>query len=114
ETAAEGDSAVNPHHGAVYEIGGPEVLTLAAVAEIAHAADGKPVDVISVPMGLTKIGLSALDFVPGAPMGSDQYRSLRFDNTTDDNDIDAFGYAEADLTTLAEYLGVDPAELEEA
>jgi len=97
----------DPHVGQIYEIGGPEVLTLAAVAELAHAADGKPVDVVSVPMAMTKVGLRLADFVPGAPMGSDQYRSLQFDNTTDDSDIEAFGATEAELTTLAAYLDVE-------
>ncbi|WP_178918161.1 complex I NDUFA9 subunit family protein [Natronomonas gomsonensis] len=103
----------DPHVGETYDIGGPEVLTLAEVAKLAHAADDKPIDVVPVPMALTKIGLRLADFVPGAPMGSDQYRSLQFDNTTDDNDIDAFGLTPADLTTLADYLGVDPETLDD-
>ena len=102
-----------PHVGETYDIGGPEVLTLAEVAKLAHAADDKPIDVVPVPMALTKIGLRLADFVPGAPMGSDQYRSLQFDNTTDDNDIDAFGLTTEDLTTLADYLGVDPETLDD-
>ena len=115
------DRDENPHVGQVYEIGGPAVLTLAEVAELAHAADNKPVDVVSIPMPLAKIGLSSLDYVPpglldslpGVPrMGSDQYRSLQFDNTTDDNDVDVFGVEESDLTTLPEYLGVDADEAE--
>ena len=109
---ADPASGEDPHAGRIYEIGGPEVLTLAEVARLAHAADGKPVDVVPVPMVLAKIGLSLADYVPGMPMGSDQYRSLQFDNTTTDNDVDAFGVAEADLRTLADYLGVDPASLE--
>jgi len=63
-------------------------------------------------MPLAGVGLTLLDNVPGVPLGVDQYRSLKFVNTTDDNDIGAFGYEEADLTTLAEYLGVDPAVVE--
>ncbi len=107
----------NPHAGATYEVGGPEVLTLAEVARLAHGADGKPVDVVSVPMPLAKIGLSSLDAVPvgvldalpGVPrMGSDQYRSLQLDNTTDDNDVDVFGVEPAELRAVADYLDVDP------
>ena len=113
ETDDEPDEMDDPHIGRAYEIGGPEVLTLADVATLAHAADNKPVDIVPVPMALAKIGLSMLDFIPGAPMGSDQYRSLQFDNTTSHNDIDAFGVDEADLTTLASYLGVDPDLLDE-
>jgi NADH dehydrogenase len=37
-------------------------------------------------------------------MGADQYRSLKFDNVTDDNDIGAFGYSTGELTTLKAYL----------
>jgi NADH dehydrogenase len=93
------------HVGEVYEVGGPETLTLAEVARLAHGADGRPVNVLPVPMALAKVGLSVLDAIPGAPMGNDQYRSLRFDNTTEGNDVDAFGRSESDLRTLADYLG---------
>ena len=104
---AEADR-VDPHVGATYEIGGPEVLTLAEVARLAHAADNKPISVVDIPMGLAGIGLKALGALPGAPMGADQYRSLKFDNTTGDNDIGTFEYDESKLLTLAEYLDVDP------
>ncbi|MFT4933221.1 MAG: hypothetical protein ACI91T_003126, partial [Natronomonas sp.] len=32
------------------------------------------------------------------------YRSLKFDNTTTDNDVGAFGVDPSDLRTLATYL----------
>jgi len=98
----------DPHVGQVYEIGGPDVWTLAEVARLAHAADGKPVNVYSVPMSLAGVGLKLLGNVPGAPMGGDQYRSLQFDNVADDNAVDVFGFEESDLTSLPEYLRVDP------
>jgi uncharacterized protein YbjT (DUF2867 family) len=109
----DGSASDDPHAGRTYEIGGPEVLTLAEVAELAWAAKRKPVSVLPVPMPLAGIGLSLLDAVPGAPMGSDQYRSLKFDNTTANNAIDAFGWTESDLTTLQSYLGVTDAQLAE-
>jgi NADH dehydrogenase len=123
ETGDEGDESergaetgdeesANPHVGEVYEIGGPQVLTLAEVARLAHAADGKPVNVYSVPMPLAGVGLKLLDNVPGAPMGGDQYRSLKIDNVTSDDAVGVFGFEEEDLRTLAEYLGVDPAAAE--
>lgn len=90
-----------------YELGGPEKLTLAEVAKQAHQADGRSVNVVPIPMGIAKVGLSVLGAVPNAPMGADQYRSLRFDNTTDENGIGAFGVSESELTTLASYLGLD-------
>jgi NADH dehydrogenase len=93
------------HVGQVYEVGGPEKLTLAEVAKRAHGAEGRSVNVFSVPMGLTKVGLGVGGRIPGFPLGSDQYRSLQFDNVTDDNDVSAFGREETDLTTLSAYLG---------
>ncbi len=93
------------HVGETYEIGGPEVLSLAAVAELAHAADGRPVTVLPVPMALSKLGLAAADRIPLLPFGLDQARSLEFDNTVADNDVTAFGRNEADLRTLESYLG---------
>ncbi|MFB6192306.1 MAG: complex I NDUFA9 subunit family protein [Haloarculaceae archaeon] len=107
------DEDTDPHAGRTYELGGPEKLTLAEVARLAHAADNKPVHVVPVPMPLAGVGLSLLDAVPGAPMGKDQYRSLQFDNTVQDNDLDAFGVRPEDLTTLQEYLGVTDDRLRE-
>jgi NADH dehydrogenase len=89
-----------------YEIGGPDVLTLADVAKLAYRARGKSLTVLPVPMVLAGLGLSAAGAIPGFPMGPDQYRSLKFDNTVPNNDVDAFGVDVADLTTLPEYLGL--------
>ncbi|MFB6163831.1 MAG: SDR family oxidoreductase [Haloarculaceae archaeon] len=88
------------HAGETYEIGGPEVLTLKQIATLVRPG----VRVVPVPMGLAGLGLKALGEVPGAPMGADQYRSLRFDNTTSENDVTVFGVDPADLTTLGESL----------
>lgn len=95
------------HVGETYEIGGPEQLTLADVAQLVREAQGGSVHVVSVPMSLAGIGMTVGGLIPGVPFGPDQYRSLQFDNTTDDNDIDAFGIAPAEMTTLADYLGID-------
>lgn len=100
--AVEDDS----HVGETYEIGGPAALMLADVAKLAYRAEGKPVSVVPVPMGLTKVGMAAIGPVPFVPFGPDQARSLEMDNVVTHNDIDAFGRSESDLTTLASYLGV--------
>ncbi|GAB6880201.1 complex I NDUFA9 subunit family protein [Halorubrum gandharaense] len=101
--ALEGDE----HAGETYEVGGPEVLTLREVTNLVYEAEDSDVKIVGLPMPLAKIGLTVLGVVPGFPMGPDQYRSLKFDNTTADNDVSAFGVDEADLMTLAEYLGLE-------
>lgn len=95
--AAEDDS----HTGEVYEIGGPEVLTLAEVAKLSR---GGGVTIVPVPMALAKVGMTAVGPVPFIPFGPDQARSLEFDNTTRDNDVGTFGVSETDLLTLSAYL----------
>lgn len=93
------------HVGETYEIAGPERLSLANVTRLIYRSKGKPVTIVSVPMGLAGFGLKAADPVSAIPFGEDQYRSLKLSLTTEDNDIDAFGVDERELTTLAEYLG---------
>jgi NADH dehydrogenase len=92
------------HRGETYEIGGPAVLTLSDVARLVRPSLAV---VLPVPMVLAKVGLSVAGAIPGAPMGADQYRSLRMDNTTATNDVTAFGVDPAQLRTLAEYLEAD-------
>ena len=92
------------HTGEIYEIGGPEPLTLAEVARKIHAAAGRPTRVIPVPMPLARVGLTVAGAVPGFPMGADQYRSLKFDSVPAHNDVDAFGVSESVLKTLDDYL----------
>ncbi|WP_430506550.1 complex I NDUFA9 subunit family protein [Haloparvum sp. PAK95] len=95
------------HVEETYELGGPEQLTLREVTNLVYEGEGKNVKIVSLPMTMAKIGLTTLSVVPGFPMGPDQFRSLKFDNTTDDNDVDAFGVEESELTALGEYLGVE-------
>ena len=93
--------------GEAYEIGGPEELTLAAVTRKVYRAAGQSVRILPIPMVLARIGLTIGGFVPGFPMGADQYRSLRFDNTVSENRIDEFPSVQADLRTLDAYLTAD-------
>jgi NADH dehydrogenase len=95
------------HTGETYEVGGPAVLTLREITEMVYESEGESVRIVGLPMGLAGVGLKTLGALPGFPMGGDQYRSLQFDNTTDDNDVDAFGRSPAALTTLGAYLGLE-------
>ena len=94
------------YDGEAYEIGGPEVLTLADVARMVQRAKGKSVSIVPVPMSLAETGMSIADPIPMVPFGSDQARSLQMDNTVSENDVDAFDVEESELKTLGEYLDV--------
>ena len=99
--AVEDDERV----GETYEVGGPDVLTLREITNLVYESEGRSVSVVPLPMGMAKVGLSVLGGL-GFPMGRDQYRSLQFDNVTDDNAVDAFGVEESELTTFRSYLGL--------
>jgi uncharacterized protein YbjT (DUF2867 family) len=95
------------HWDETYELGGPEVLSLADVTKLAYRAEGKSVTILPIPMPLAGLGLRLADPLPFVPFGSDQYRSLKLDNTVDDNDVGAFGRAASELRTLTDYLGLE-------
>ncbi|MFC7074644.1 complex I NDUFA9 subunit family protein [Halovenus rubra] len=94
------------HSGETYDFGGPEVLTLAEVAKLVRKARGQSVTIVPVPMSVAGVGMTLAGAIPGFPMGRDQYQSLQFDNTTEQNDIDAFGFSSGDLRTVSEYVGL--------
>lgn len=88
------------HRGHTYEIGGPEVLTLAEIVTLIR----DDVRVVSVQVWLAAIVAVVADELPGIPIGRDQYRVLQLDNTTSENDVRAFGRRPDDLRTLDDYL----------
>lgn len=92
------------HRGQAYDIGGPEKLSLADVARLIYESEGKSLSVLSVPMSLAGIGMKVADPLSAIPFGTDQYRSLQFENTTAENDVSAFGVSTGDMLTLAEYV----------
>ncbi|WP_435347694.1 complex I NDUFA9 subunit family protein [Haloarchaeobius sp. HRN-SO-5] len=97
------------HVGQTYELGGPEVLTLADVTRLAYAAEGKSITILPIPLPIANLGLALAGPLPFVPFGPDQGRSLELDHTVSHNDVEAFGVDPSDLTTLASYLGVERA-----
>lgn len=92
------------HRGATYELGGPDVLTLASVTEAIHRAEGLGTTVLPLPMPLATLGAATVDPVSRVPFGTDQTGALRVDTITDDNCIDAFGVDRVDMLRLSTYL----------
>ncbi len=93
--------------GGVYEVGGPEELTLATVTRLVYRARGSKTRILPIPTPLAKLGLRVLDPLPFFPLGADQATSMDVDLVVDHNDIDAFDIEPASMTTYAEYLGLE-------
>jgi NADH dehydrogenase len=95
------DCVTDPAHaGRTYRLGGPEVLTLAAVIE---RVCGDPV-VVPLPDTLAAALFALADPVPFVPFDLDQYRVFALDNTVAENDAVAFGVDPASLRTVRQYL----------
>ncbi|MBS0193663.1 MAG: complex I NDUFA9 subunit family protein [Proteobacteria bacterium] len=62
-----------------YELYGPDVLTLAQVVRLTARAQGRHRLVLPLPDALGRMQAFAMDFVPGKPFSSDNYRSLLID-----------------------------------
>ena len=100
--AVEGEEYV----GGIYEVGGPDRLTIARIADLIHRSEGRSTAVIPIPMPLAGLGMTLGGMLPGFPFGADQYRSLQMDLVVSENDTDDFGIEESHLRSLADYLGV--------
>jgi uncharacterized protein YbjT (DUF2867 family) len=91
--------------GTIYELGGPEVLTMREIMEIILAVTGRRRMLVSLPFGLAKFKAMFLQFAPGAlKLTPDQVKLLRTDNVVSDA-------AKASGLTL-EGLGITPDSLE--
>jgi NADH dehydrogenase len=66
--------------GAIYELGGPEILTLKALMEYVLATVERKRLLVPLPFGLAKLQAGVLQFLPKPPLTPDQVEMLRSDN----------------------------------
>jgi NADH dehydrogenase len=90
--------------GAVYELGGPEILTMREIMEYVLATIGRKRVLLSLPFALAKLQAQILQFLPKPPLTPDQVELLRNDNVVSEG-------AEKDGRTL-KGLGITPATIE--
>lgn len=101
------EALAHEHTGRVYEIGGPETLTLAEIVRTVRGVDGHTPVIVPVPMAVAGFGLTLAELLPGLPLGRDQYRALQLDATATDADVRTLGLAPGELTTVVTYLRGD-------
>jgi NADH dehydrogenase len=71
--------------GSIYELGGPEVLTMREIIEIILATIERQRMLVPVPFGIAKLQALALQFAPGPlKLTPDQVALLRIDNVVSD------------------------------
>lgn len=97
-------SILNPlaHRGQTYELGGPEVMTMAEVNRYIAGAIGRarPMPLLPDAIGAA---MARLGFLPGAPMTWDQWLMLQADNVVapDAEGLAAFGIEPTPLAAVA-------------
>jgi len=96
-------AALDParHAGHDYELGGPEVMTMAELNRRISRATGRNRPVVELPDSLGRI-VARLGFLPGAPLTWDQWLMLQTDNVAAGPGFEAFGLRPAPLAAIAE------------
>jgi uncharacterized protein YbjT (DUF2867 family) len=70
--------------GAVYELGGPEIMTLKEVFQRVLRYTGRRRLMVPLPFGIAKLQARLLQILPNAPLTVDQVLLLQFDNLVSD------------------------------
>ncbi|MDD2868871.1 complex I NDUFA9 subunit family protein [Neomegalonema sp.] len=86
--------------GRIFELGGPEVLTMKELMELMLRITQRKRVVADVPMGLMRFGAALTDWLPFAPVTRDQLKMLAHDNV-----------ASGELAGF-EAFGIEPKSLE--
>ena len=79
---------------------GPEAFSLRELVEFTATAARLKRKVIGLPDSLSRLQGRVMDFVPGKPFSSDNYKSLQIDNTSDENSLWRFGIKPQSLRSI--------------
>ena len=93
-------------HGKTFALCGPKVYTLKELVEFTAKTAKLKRKVIALPNWLARLQAAVMDFVPGKPFSTDNYRSLKTDSTSKLNGLGYFKITPTSIETQAfRYLG---------
>ncbi len=93
-----------------YDLCGPEVLTLAELVRYTGEVIGVRPRVLPLPDAIARAQAFVMDFVPGRPFSTDNYRSLSVDNVCREPGFRRLGIEPAAMRAIVPgYLGPDTA-----
>lgn len=90
------------HGGKTYELGGPEIFTMAELNRWIARATGRAKCFVPVPDAIAGTMASAFGWMPGAPMTRDQWLMLQRDAVASEDGLAALGIAATPLETVAD------------
>ncbi len=89
-----------------YEIGGPKIYTLREIVELVAKLTGRRRVIVGLPNALGWLQGFLLNFVPGRPFSTDNYRSLTVDSVCTEDGLAKLGIKPQSLVASAlHYLG---------
>ena len=90
-----------------YELGGPQVYSLREIVSLVAKLTGHRRWVIGLPDFAARLQALAMDFVPGRPFSTDNYKSLTIDSVCTENGFGKLGIQPKSMVPSArQYLGV--------
>jgi uncharacterized protein YbjT (DUF2867 family) len=89
-----------------YELGGPQVYTLREIVGLVAKLTGHRRWIVGLPDFAARIQALVMDFVPGRPFSSDNYRSLTIDSVCTEDGFAKLGIKPQSMVASArQYLG---------
>jgi NADH dehydrogenase len=95
------------HSRRLLELGGPETYTLREIVALVANITGRRRWIVGLPDFAARLQALIMDFVPGRPFSSDNYRSLTIDSVCTRNGFAELGFEpHSMLASAREYLGM--------
>ncbi len=86
--------------GRTFELGGPRTMTLREIVCYARDALGLRRAIVGLPDFLGRLQALAMDFVPGKPFSSDNFKSLKLDSVPAEDGFAALGIAQTPVDNV--------------
>jgi len=91
-----------------YDLCGPDVVTLAELVRYTGEVIGVRAKVLPLPDAIARVQAFVMDFVPGRPFSTDNYRSLAVDNVCREPGFQRLGIQPSSMRAVVPgYLGPD-------
>jgi len=89
-----------------YQLGGPQVYSLREIVGLVAKLTGRRRWIVGLPDALARLQALAMDFWPGRPFSSDNYRSLTIDSVCTEDGFSRLGIKpQSMLASARQYLG---------
>jgi len=89
-----------------YELGGPRIYSLREIVGLVAKLTGRRRWILGLPDALARVQALVMDFVPGRPFSSDNYRSLTVDSVCSEDGLARLGIKPQSMgASASQYLG---------